>query len=120
MALTDEAIEKIREMIVSGQLQPGQRLPREADLADRPPVLETTEPRRKTAFLGHHLPFVGFSFNPAFHPQPKSSASNGAAATASGGGDAARIAALETQLAATRTATTSAAAEQELKRCTAR
>ena len=35
MALTDEAIEKIREMIVSGQLQPGQRLPREADLAVR-------------------------------------------------------------------------------------
>ena len=35
MALTDEAIEKIKEMIVSGQLKPGQRLPREADLAAR-------------------------------------------------------------------------------------
>jgi len=35
VALTDEAIEKIKEMIVSGQLKPGQRLPREADLAAR-------------------------------------------------------------------------------------
>ena len=33
MALTDEAIEKIKSMIVSGTLQPGDRLPREADLA---------------------------------------------------------------------------------------
>ena len=33
MAVTDEAIEKIKEMIVSGALQPGQRLPKEADLA---------------------------------------------------------------------------------------
>jgi GntR family transcriptional repressor for pyruvate dehydrogenase complex len=33
MAVTDEAIEKIKEMIVSGSLRPGQRLPREADLA---------------------------------------------------------------------------------------
>lgn len=35
MALTDEAIERIKEMIVSGQLRPGDRLPREADLAER-------------------------------------------------------------------------------------
>jgi GntR family transcriptional regulator, transcriptional repressor for pyruvate dehydrogenase complex len=35
VAVTDEAIEKIKAMIVSGQLQPGQRLPREADLAAR-------------------------------------------------------------------------------------
>src|SRR6266487_2403152 len=35
MAITDEAIERIKEMIVSGQLRPGDRLPREADLADR-------------------------------------------------------------------------------------
>jgi DNA-binding FadR family transcriptional regulator len=34
MALTDEAILRIKEMIVSGQLKPGERLPREADLAE--------------------------------------------------------------------------------------
>jgi DNA-binding FadR family transcriptional regulator len=33
VAVTDEAIEKLREMIVSGRLKPGDRLPREADLA---------------------------------------------------------------------------------------
>jgi GntR family transcriptional regulator, transcriptional repressor for pyruvate dehydrogenase complex len=33
MAVTDEAIEKLRAMIVSGELRPGERLPREADLA---------------------------------------------------------------------------------------
>jgi DNA-binding FadR family transcriptional regulator len=33
MALTDEAIEKIKEMIVSGALEPGERLPKEDDLA---------------------------------------------------------------------------------------
>jgi GntR family transcriptional regulator, transcriptional repressor for pyruvate dehydrogenase complex len=35
MAVTDEAITKIKEMIVSGDLRPGNRLPREADLAER-------------------------------------------------------------------------------------
>jgi GntR family transcriptional repressor for pyruvate dehydrogenase complex len=35
MALTDEAIERIKEMIVTGELRPGDRLPREADLAER-------------------------------------------------------------------------------------
>jgi GntR family transcriptional regulator, transcriptional repressor for pyruvate dehydrogenase complex len=35
MAVTDEAIEKIKAMIVSGQLRPGQKLAREADLAER-------------------------------------------------------------------------------------
>lgn len=35
MAVTDEAIEKIKEMIISGELRPGDRLPREADLAER-------------------------------------------------------------------------------------
>jgi GntR family transcriptional regulator, transcriptional repressor for pyruvate dehydrogenase complex len=35
MAVTDEAILKIKEMIVSGELRPGDRLPREADLAAR-------------------------------------------------------------------------------------
>ncbi|ASO19878.1 GntR family transcriptional repressor for pyruvate dehydrogenase complex [Actinoalloteichus hoggarensis] len=35
MSLTDTAITKIRGMIVSGELRPGDRLPREADLADR-------------------------------------------------------------------------------------
>ncbi len=33
MALTDEAIEKIKAMIVSGALRPGDRLPKEAELA---------------------------------------------------------------------------------------
>src|SRR5262245_28732342 len=35
MGVTDEAIEKIKRMIVSGELAPGDRLPREADLAGR-------------------------------------------------------------------------------------
>lgn len=35
MALTDEAIERIKGMIVSGELRPGDRLPKEADLALR-------------------------------------------------------------------------------------
>ncbi|APU14430.1 MULTISPECIES: FadR/GntR family transcriptional regulator [Actinoalloteichus] len=35
MSLTDTAITKIRGMIVSGELRPGDRLPREADLAER-------------------------------------------------------------------------------------
>ena len=35
MALTDEAIEKIKAMIVGGELRPGDRLPREAELAER-------------------------------------------------------------------------------------
>lgn len=33
MAVTDEAIEKIKSMILSGQLKPGDRLPKEPDLA---------------------------------------------------------------------------------------
>jgi GntR family transcriptional repressor for pyruvate dehydrogenase complex len=35
VAVTDEAIDQIKEMIVSGELGPGDRLPREADLAER-------------------------------------------------------------------------------------
>lgn len=35
MAVTDLAIERIKEMIVSGSLQPGARLPSEGDLADQ-------------------------------------------------------------------------------------
>ncbi|HWC79004.1 MAG TPA: FadR/GntR family transcriptional regulator [Pseudonocardiaceae bacterium] len=35
MAITDAAIEKIKGMIVDGELRPGDRLPREADLAER-------------------------------------------------------------------------------------
>ena len=35
LPVTDEAIEKIKAMIVSGELGPGDRLPKEADLADR-------------------------------------------------------------------------------------
>jgi GntR family transcriptional regulator, transcriptional repressor for pyruvate dehydrogenase complex len=35
VAVTDEAIDKIKEMIVSGELGPGDRLPKESDLADR-------------------------------------------------------------------------------------
>ncbi|MEU6394327.1 FadR/GntR family transcriptional regulator [Streptomyces sp. NPDC046939] len=35
MAVTDEAIEKIKGMIVSGALRPGDRLPKESELADR-------------------------------------------------------------------------------------
>jgi GntR family transcriptional repressor for pyruvate dehydrogenase complex len=33
MSVTDEAIDKIKEMLVSGRLRPGDRLPKEADLA---------------------------------------------------------------------------------------
>ena len=33
MALTDEAISKIKQMILSGRIRPGEKLPREADLA---------------------------------------------------------------------------------------
>ncbi|HEY7265131.1 MAG TPA: FadR/GntR family transcriptional regulator [Trebonia sp.] len=33
MALTDEAIEKIKQMIISGRVRPGEKLPKEADLA---------------------------------------------------------------------------------------
>jgi DNA-binding FadR family transcriptional regulator len=33
MAVTDEAIESLKNMIISGRLRPGDRLPREADLA---------------------------------------------------------------------------------------
>jgi GntR family transcriptional repressor for pyruvate dehydrogenase complex len=35
VSVTDEAIEKIKGMIVAGELGPGDRLPREADLAER-------------------------------------------------------------------------------------
>jgi GntR family transcriptional regulator, transcriptional repressor for pyruvate dehydrogenase complex len=35
MAVTDEAITKIKQMIVSGELRPGDRLPREKELSDR-------------------------------------------------------------------------------------
>jgi GntR family transcriptional regulator, transcriptional repressor for pyruvate dehydrogenase complex len=35
VAVTDEAIDKIKEMIVSGELGPGDRLPKETVLADR-------------------------------------------------------------------------------------
>ncbi|MGW2377110.1 MULTISPECIES: FadR/GntR family transcriptional regulator [Kitasatospora] len=35
MPVTDEAIEKIKAMIVSGELRPGAKLPKEADLAER-------------------------------------------------------------------------------------
>ncbi len=35
MAVTDSAIDKIKEMIMSGELRPGDRLPKEADLAER-------------------------------------------------------------------------------------
>jgi GntR family transcriptional regulator, transcriptional repressor for pyruvate dehydrogenase complex len=35
VAVTDDAILRVREMITSGELKPGDRLPREADLADR-------------------------------------------------------------------------------------
>jgi DNA-binding FadR family transcriptional regulator len=33
VALTDEAIEKIKQMIISGRVRPGEKLPRESDLA---------------------------------------------------------------------------------------
>lgn len=35
MAVTDTAIDRIKGMIISGELAPGDRLPKEADLADR-------------------------------------------------------------------------------------
>ncbi|MFD5086846.1 FadR/GntR family transcriptional regulator [Kitasatospora sp. NPDC058406] len=35
MPVTDEAIDRIKAMIVSGELRPGARLPKEADLAER-------------------------------------------------------------------------------------
>src|SRR5258705_4336154 len=34
MALTDEAIEKIKAMILGGELRPGDKLPKEAELAE--------------------------------------------------------------------------------------
>src|SRR4051794_15704125 len=35
MAVTDDAIEKIKAMIIAGELKPGDRLPNEVELADR-------------------------------------------------------------------------------------
>ena len=35
VAVTDAAIDKIKQMILSGELTPGDRLPKEADLAER-------------------------------------------------------------------------------------
>lgn len=35
MSVTDDAIEAIKQMIIDGELRPGDRLPREADLAER-------------------------------------------------------------------------------------
>jgi GntR family transcriptional regulator, transcriptional repressor for pyruvate dehydrogenase complex len=35
VAVTDSAIDKIKDMIMSGELRPGDRLPKEADLAER-------------------------------------------------------------------------------------
>jgi len=35
MSLTDDAIEKIKDMIVTGEIGPGDRLPKEPDLAER-------------------------------------------------------------------------------------
>jgi GntR family transcriptional repressor for pyruvate dehydrogenase complex len=35
VAVTDEAIDRIKAMILAGELRPGERLPREADLAER-------------------------------------------------------------------------------------
>jgi len=35
VSLTDEAIDRIKQMITDGELRPGDRLPREADLAER-------------------------------------------------------------------------------------
>lgn len=35
MAVTDAAIDRIKDMIISGELAPGDRLPKEADLAER-------------------------------------------------------------------------------------
>jgi GntR family transcriptional regulator, transcriptional repressor for pyruvate dehydrogenase complex len=35
VALTDDAIARIKDMILAGELRPGDRLPREADLAER-------------------------------------------------------------------------------------
>jgi hypothetical protein len=76
----------------------------DADLSERPPVLDTTEPRRRGAFSGHHLPFIGFSYNPAFHvsasrggPAPPS-AIGPAPASASAREDA-RVAVLEVEVA---------------------
>jgi len=46
VAVTDEAIEKIKAMIVAGDLRPGDRLPREADLAERLGLSRTRCARR--------------------------------------------------------------------------
>jgi GntR family transcriptional repressor for pyruvate dehydrogenase complex len=35
MAVTDDAVNKIRELIIAGDLQPGDRLPQESALADQ-------------------------------------------------------------------------------------
>jgi GntR family transcriptional repressor for pyruvate dehydrogenase complex len=36
VAVTDEAIVKIKDMLLSGELKPGDRLPPEKELSDRP------------------------------------------------------------------------------------
>ena len=35
VSLTDDAIERIKQMIIDGELKPGDRLPKEQELADR-------------------------------------------------------------------------------------
>ena len=56
MALTDEAIEKIKQMIISGRVRPGEKLPREADLPTaRARVWRgMTEPRAQERTLAEH------------------------------------------------------------------
>jgi GntR family transcriptional repressor for pyruvate dehydrogenase complex len=42
MSVTTEAIEKVEEMILSGEPQPGAKLPRENELAERLGVLRSS------------------------------------------------------------------------------
>ena len=51
MAVTDDAISKIKQMIQQGELRPGDRLPPEQELAEREETLELSLDAVETARL---------------------------------------------------------------------